>query len=225
MLAESEDPKFHDAGFDATYAWNIMWATVEVAQGKQRLKFMDSVLHHNFSTFPKNAERMYFTTNHDENSWNGTEFEKYGDAYKAFAVFTQTMYESIPLIYSGQEEPNKKRLKFFVRDPIQWGKYQMAPFYSTLLHLRSRNPALAADAAYQRIETGNNNAIFAYLRQKGKHRVLVVLNLSSEPQSFIIDDQLSFGKVTNVFTDKKMKLYRDQVFTMTPWDYRVYEYK
>lgn len=225
MLAESEDPKFHHAGFDATYAWNIMWATVDVAQQKHSLKYMDSVLNHNFSTFPKNAERMYFTTNHDENSWNGTEFEKYGDAYKAFAVFTQTMYQSIPLIYSGQEEPNKKRLKFFVKDPIQWGSYKMAPFYSTLLHLRSNNPALAADAAYKRIATGNNNAIFAYIRQKNNRKVGVILNLSAEPQSFTIDDKLFYGKTANVFSGTKDLMNRTHVFTMKPWDYLIFEYR
>ncbi len=224
MLAESENPQFHYAGFDATYAWNIMWATVDVAQGKASVEHLDSVLNQNFSTFPKNAERMYFTTDHDENSWNGTEFEKYGDAYKAFAVFTQTMYESVPLVYSGQEGPNKKRLKFFVRDPINWDGYAMAPFYSTLLHLRSKDPALAADAAYKKIPTANDDAIFAYIRQKGKHKIFVVLNLSDEPQHFTIKENEVYGNPLNIFSGKKEKLFRNHVYTMKPWGYLVYEY-
>jgi glycosidase len=224
MLAESEKPEFHYAGFDATYAWNIMWSTVAVAQGKQTLLGLDSVLNQNFTTFPKNAERMYFTTNHDENSWNGTEFEKYGDAYKAFAVFTQTMYESVPLIYSGQEVPNKKRLKFFVRDPIVWDKYEMAPFYSKLLHLRENNEALAADAAYKKVVSCNDVAIFSYIRQKGNHKIFVVLNLSSEPQCFTIKESDVYGKPTNVFTGQKEKLFKNHVYSMQPWEYLVYEY-
>lgn len=224
MLAESEKPEFHYAGFDATYAWNIMWATVEVAQGKRNLFFLDSVLNQNFTIFPKNAQRMYFTTDHDENSWNGTEFEKYGDAYKAFAVFTQTMYESVPLIYSGQEVPNKKRLKFFVKDPIVWDKYDMAPFYSTLLHLREKDEALAADAAYKKIPTANDDAIFAYIRQKGNHKIFVVLNLSSEPQHFTIKEKEIYGNPLNVFTGQKEKLFKNHVYEMEPWDYLVYEY-
>lgn len=224
MLAESEKPEFHYAGFDATYAWNIMWATVDVAQGKQNLKYLDSVLNQNFSSFPKNAERMYFTTNHDENSWNGTEFEKYGDAYKAFAVFSQTMYESVPLIYSGQEVPNKKRLKFFVRDPIVWNQYAMAPFYRTLLHLRKKNEALAADASYLKVKTANDDAIFAYIRQKGNHKILIVLNLTSEPQSFTIKNKEVFGKPLNVFSGQKEKLFYNHVYEMKPWDFLVYEY-
>jgi glycosidase len=185
---------------------------------------MDSVLNFNFTTFPKNAERMYFTTNHDENSWNGTEFEKYGDAYKAFAVFTQTIYESVPLIYSGQEVPNKKRLKFFVKDPIAWDKYEMAPFYNTLLHLREKNKALAADAAYKKISTCNDAAIFAYIRQKGNRKILVVLNLSPQPQHFTIKEDDVYGKPLNVFLKQKEKLFKNHVYEMKPWGYLVYEY-
>jgi glycosidase len=201
-----------------------MWATVDVAQGKHNLKYLDSVLNFNFTVFPKNAERMYFTTNHDENSWNGTEFEKYADAYKAFAVFTQTMYESVPLIYSGQEVPNKKRLKFFVHDPIVWDKYQMAPFYSKLLHLREKNEALAANAAYKKIATANDDAIFAYIRQKGNHKILVVLNLSPEPQHFTIKENDVYGNPLNVFANKREKLVKNHVYEMRPWGYFVYEY-
>ena len=224
MLAESERPEFHSVGFDATYAWNIMWATVDVAQGKHNLKYLDSVLNFNFTVFPKNAERMYFTTNHDENSWNGTEFEKYGDAYKAFAVFSQTMYESVPLIYSGQEEPNRKRLKFFVHDPINWGKYEMAPFYNTLLHLRQKDAALSANASYKKVVTCNDNAVFAYIRQKGNNKILVVLNLSSEPQRFTIKERDVYGNPFNVFEKRKEKLFRNHVYDMKPWGYLVYEY-
>ena len=49
--------------------------------------------------------RTWFTTNHVENSWNGTEYDKYGDMAKALAVFSAT-WNGIPLLYSGQELPN-----------------------------------------------------------------------------------------------------------------------
>ena len=225
MLAESEKPGLHYVGFDATYGWSEMWATVEVAQGKKSLSYLDSVLNHSISSFPKNAYRVYFTTNHDENSWNGTEFEKYGNAYKTFAVFSQTFYQSIPLIYSGQEVPNKKRLKFFVKDPIVWDQYVMAPFYDTLLNLRSHNKALEADAAYKKVATANDDAIFAFIRQKGKDKVAVVLNLSDQPQHFTIKEKEMYGKVTNVFSGTKQKLAENYVYEMEPWQYFVYEYR
>ena len=63
--------------------------------------------------------RAWFTTNHDENSWNGTEYEKYGDMAKALAVFSAT-WNGFRLLYSGQELPNMKRIKFFEKDAIAW---------------------------------------------------------------------------------------------------------
>jgi glycosidase len=224
MLAEGENPELHYAGFDATYAWSVMGPMADVYSGKHSVEYFDSVLNHNISDFPKNAYRLYFTTNHDENSWNGTEFEKYGDAYKTFAVFTQTMYQGIPLIYSGQEEPNKKRLKFFVKDPIVWNKYEMAPFYSALLHLRERNPALAADAGYKKLATANDVAIFSFIRQKGKHKVAVILNLSNQPQQFTIKEKDIYGHPNNVFTNVKEEIGKNHVYSMQPWGYLVYEY-
>jgi alpha-amylase len=225
MLAESENPQLHNAGFDETYGWSVMWATVDVASGKKTLPYLDSTINHNISIFPENAYRLYFTTNHDENSWNGTEFEKYGDAYKAFAVFSQTMYQSVPLLYSGQEIPNKRRLKFFTKDPIVWDKYEMAPFYSTLLHLRRKNPALAADASYKKLETGNDMAIFAFVREKAGYKIAVILNLSKEPQRFTIDDTLIFGNPLNIFLGVRERVNATHVFSIEPWGYIVYEYK
>jgi glycosidase len=226
MLAEGEKPELHVAGFDETFAWSVINAMTDVYKQKSNLSHLDSIINRNIQIFPKNAYRLYFTTNHDENSWNGTEFEKYGDAYKAFAVLTQTMYQSVPLIYSGQEVPNKKRLKFFIKDPIEWGtKFEMAPFYKTLLSLRKGNVALAADASYKKLLTANDVAIFAYLREKQGRKVAVILNLSNQPQRFTIKDKSVYGNVINVFSKKKESISSTHVYDMEPWGYVVYEYK
>jgi alpha-amylase len=225
MLAESQNPEFHLAGFDATYAWEVMEGWIHFYAGKLSLAQEDSIINHNIQVFPKNAYRVFFTTNHDWNSWEGTEFDRYGDSYKAMAVFSQTMYQSIPLIYNGQEVPNKKRLKFFVKDPIVWDKFQMAPFYSTLSHLRKKNPALAADASYKKLITANDVAIFAYVREKAGHKVAVILNFSKEPQKFTIKDNSIYGNPLNVFLGMKEKVNATHVFSMEPWGVIVYDYK
>ena len=226
MLAEADKPELHLAGFDATYGWRIMEPMINVVSGKRTLAQLDTVINKSIEAFPKNAYRMFFTTNHDWNSWEGTEFERYGDAYKALAVFTQTMYQSIPLIYNGQEIPNKKRLKFFVKDPIEWrNKLEMAPFYNTLLHLRKSTPALAADASYTKLVTANDIAIFAYVREKQGHKVVVILNLSNQPENFTIKDKNVYGQAVNVFSGKQEKLNGIHVYSMEPWGYLVYDYK
>lgn len=60
---------------------------------------------------------MQFITNHDENSWQGTEYEHLGAAgIEAFSVLYYTV-PGMPLIYSGQESAFNRRLKFFEKDP------------------------------------------------------------------------------------------------------------
>lgn len=224
MLAEGEKPWLHKAGFDATYTWSVMGTMADLYTGKKSVSQFDSVLQHNIKIFPKDAYRMYFTANHDENSWNGTEFEKYGDAYKTFAVFTQTMYQSIPLIYNGQEVPNMKRLKFFVKDPISWDKFEMASFYQKLLALRKSNAALSATASYRRLKSSAYDAIFAYVRQNAGHKVIVVLNLSPNAQKFRLNENVINGNPLNLFTGKKEVIGLSHEFTLEAWGYTVYDY-
>lgn len=226
MLAEGKKLELYDAGFDETYAWDIMVAMTELYAGKKTVVQFDSLINADNLNYPKNGYRMFFTTNHDENSWNGTEFEKYGDAYKTFAVFSQTMYQSVPLIYNGQEDMNKKRLKFFVKDTIPWeGEMDMAPFYKTLLSLRKSNAALAADASYKKLVSTADSSIFAYLREKDGHKVAVILNLSKQPQKFSIKDASIAGEPLNLFLGTKEKVDTAHQFSIEQWGYIVYDYK
>ncbi|MEP6595024.1 MAG: alpha-amylase family glycosyl hydrolase [Ginsengibacter sp.] len=224
MIAEAEGKGIYEAGFDIMYTWTVFHSMNDLYKGTKTLPEFLKIIDHNYTAFGSNGYRLYFTTNHDENSWNGTEFEKLGNAYKAFAVFTQTMYQSVPLIYSGQEVPNKKRLKFFVKDPIQWNKYEMASFYKTLLKLRRNTPALAADASYKKLVTTNDVAIFAYLRQKAGYKVGVILNLSNQPQRFTIKEKEIYGQPLNIFLGVKEKLHREHVYSIEPWGYILYNY-
>lgn len=226
MLAEGSKLELYAAGFDASYAWNIMHAMTELYAGKKSVVQIDSLINADIALFPKNAYRLFFTSNHDENSWNGTEFEKYGNAYKTFAVFSQTMYQSIPLIYNGQEDLNKKRLKFFVKDTIPWdGVKEMEPFYKTMLKLRKANPALAADASFKRVSSTADSAVLAYVREKDGHKVAIILNLSKSPQKFKIADASVAGEPYNVFLFTNEKVDAQHEFSIEPWGFIVYDYK
>jgi glycosidase len=109
-LAENdgiEHPEYYQA-FDACYTWTWMHRTEEFYKKRWHLDSLIDVLHQYDQTGNDQSIKLWFTSNHDENSWNGTEYEKYGDAVKALTVFSFT-WDGIPLIYSGQELPNKKR--------------------------------------------------------------------------------------------------------------------
>lgn len=227
-LAENdaiENPHYYQA-FDACYSWTWMHKTEDFYKRDHDLKALEHILYQYNSAGAGDAIKLWFTTNHDENSWNGSEYEKYGDAAKALAVFSFT-WNGIPLIYSGQELPNHKRLKFFDKDVIEWnGKYEMADFYKTLLSLHKNNPALRAGdasvATYILPNSADRN-ILAYLRKNGDHEVLVLLNLSRDAVKGSINADYVTGKFSDVFNKGDRDFTTDRSFDLQPWQYVVYE--
>lgn len=227
-LAESdpvENPAYFQA-FDACYSWKWMHKTEEFYKTHQEKILLDEVLKQ-YQNIPGDDHLfLWFTSNHDENTWNGTEFEKYGDAADAFAVFSFT-WNGIPLIYSGQEMPNLKRLQFFDKDVIEWnGVYAKHDFYRTLLHLHKNHPALrAGDAAAttHTINTNANDRLLVYLRKNGDAEVLTIINFSRFVIECIIQDEKVNGIFSNVFTGDEAAIQPGHSFMMDPWTYLVFE--
>lgn len=222
-LAETETIIYHQS-FDVSYTWTWMHQTEKYSKGTISFGDLIKTLDEYKANFPPEALRLYFTANHDENSWNGTEYEKYGAGAQAFAVFSCT-WEGLPLIYSGQEMPNHKRIKFFDKDPIEWtGTYALHDFYKALLHLRKTNPALAANASTYRIKTSADGQVLCYLRKQGDREVLVVLNLSSLPVANFefMDDRIA-GDYRNIFNNLIIDLDRMKPLALQAWDYQVLE--
>jgi len=209
--------------FDAAYTWTWMHKTEEFYKKQLELSTLETVLNE-YETLGDASMRAWFTSNHDENSWNGSEYEKYGDMAKALAVFSCT-WNGLPLIYSGQELPNLKRLKFFEKDEIMWtGKYELQDFYKTLLGLHSTNPALrAGDEASTtvRLKTSDEEHVLAYLRKNGDNEVLVVLNFSKSDSGFNIDNVN--GKFKEVFSGLERDFGDSKNFQMKGWEYYVFE--
>lgn len=222
-LGECEEPEYHKV-FDATYTWEWMHASEEFYHKKMGLQSLLTVLYKSVTEFPCNAFRAYFTANHDENSWNGTAYEKYGDAAQLFAVFSCT-WNGIPMIYSGQELPNKKRLKFFEKDVIEWTKdFELHDFYKTLLTLKSNNKSLRAgdiDVLTQIISHPDDHQVFSFLRKHEKDEVLVILNCHEEGLNFQVKNVK--GVFRNVFGGPDINFDNDNNVYLNAWGYLVFE--
>ncbi|HJU45197.1 MAG TPA: alpha-amylase family glycosyl hydrolase, partial [Chitinophagaceae bacterium] len=223
-LAECEEIYYHEV-FDVTYTWKFLHKMEAYCKKETGIAGLDEVLHYYNDMFPPGALRAYFTTNHDENSHSGSEYERLGQAAKAFAVFCCT-WNGIPLIYSGQELPLTRRLKFFDKDPIEWnGKYKLHNFYKTLLTLRKTNPALKAgdaEAAPVRLLNNASHFVFVFFRKKGSNRLLVLLNLSNENKPLVhLGDPTAYGEYRNIFTGSAMRVDENTYFSLAPWEYLV----
>nr|WP_315173954.1 alpha-amylase family glycosyl hydrolase [uncultured Flavobacterium sp.] len=224
MLAEGDSTYLPKSGFDAVYPWHMFKMMEKVAKGEKTALALDSINKENEMLYPANTIQMYFTSNHDENSWNHADFGTFpGAVHAPFAVFSQTMKNSVPLIYSGQEEPVLRALEFFEKDPITFKNFEREKFYKTLLELRKRNEALSANTSFKKVLVGDEKAVYAYVREKGNKKVFVILNFSGIEQSISIKEASLLGKAYNVFEEKEIFLNAKER-KMKPWGYEIYEY-
>jgi glycosidase len=222
MLAEAEGPEFHRNGFDMTYGWEYMGLCNKIAKGEKTVKDLYQYFTDHATKYKPTDNVMYFTSNHDENSWNGTEYERLGEGAKAYAVISATI-PGMPLVYTGQESMLNRRLAFFEKDSIKWGDYPMTKFYSALLHLKQTNKALwVEDSTAALIPlTDDNKNVFAFVRSRGDKQVVTIVNLSDKAADVRYTNDALLGKYKDIFNTKELDLNKQLTLTIRPWGYNV----
>lgn len=229
LLAESDGIKWHELGFDMTFAWGLYGfdhgVLLDIAAGEASAPELATYASNQVETYGADAYRMYFTSNHDINSWEGTTTSLFGDHASQFAVFTATIH-GMPLIYSGQEAGLNKQLAFFYKDEINWRDHPNKELYTTLLHLKRNNKALwngFSENEYKRIFTSNFSDTFAYLRKKDGDRVLTILNLSSEEIVLSLNGTNHFGTYQDVFSEEIITFGEETEISIPGFGYKVYQ--
>ena len=166
FLAEGEETWLHDAGFDATYAWKLHHLVNDIAQSKADGDSLARYVAWNAENYPADAKRLSFTSNHDENSWSGTEFERMGDAWKEIGW--------------------DHRFEFFEKDPVPataWKANEYTGFYEYLTGLRHDHPALDPGSSFKLLKVSPTS--ISYRRQAGSDKVTVKVDLA-EPWSYSV---------------------------------------
>lgn len=224
MLAEADAAWLHTAGFDATYGWPEFHLMNDIAAGKKKPTDLVAFLQQLDSTFPANAIRLRFTSNHDENSWNKADYGTLpGPIHAPFSVLTQTLPRSLPLVYSGQEEPILRAIPFFEKDTMVFKQLGRATFYQSLHQLRKNNTSLQPNAACVFLVTSQPEQVLAFTREQGKNKVLILANLSAQPVNFVIKEANLPGKARNIFSNNTESLSANANFALDSWGYKVYE--
>jgi alpha-amylase len=220
MLAEAEKPELQVKAFDMGYGWEAHHVLNGIAKGEKSVSDWDKYVVKNDSLLAKDDINMNFTSNHDENSWNGTEYERMGDAVEVFAVMTYTI-PGMPLIYNGQEYDLKKRLKFFEKDTIPHLEGKMGAIYEKLGKLKVENEALNGGknkASYKRLTTSDDKSILAFEREKNGKKVTFIANLSKVPKQFTASVE---GQFTDYMSGQKITLAKGQKHDFKPWQYLI----
>lgn len=222
MLAEDEDHKdFLISAFNCDYSWSLHHKLNEIAQGKESVQAIRDYFSAADTTYPAGSYMMEFTSNHDENSWNGTVYERMGDGAKPMAALTFVI-PGMPLIYSGQEASLNKRLKFFEKDEIDWSNLEMQKFYAKLVNLKLGNKALwngTAGGDIHFYQMANDNNLLAFGREKDGDKVVGIFNLSAEKLSNAVTCTMMDGNYTNAFTGEDFTYKQNQEINLNPWGY------
>lgn len=221
MLAEAEESTLLEHAFDLEYGWKLLHMMEDVAKGKKPVSDLKSyapVLAE--EAINKGRYKMLFTTNHDENAWNGTVFERFGEGAKAFAALTFTL-PGVPMIYGGQEAGLSKALSFFDKDTIQWRESDFRPFYSTLLHLNKENQALWNGLSGSKIEFFKNTSdqVFAFQRRRKNDTVVAIFNLSEQPAQFVFAEDIGFTTLKDVLANQNQKVIQGSSLRLGPWEF------
>jgi glycosidase len=230
MLAEDDDTQYQNIGFDMSYGWGYhgfgSGILNNIVAGTNNANNISGYVNNENLYFNQSHYRMYFTSNHDENSWHGTVFEQFGEAAEQFLVLTST-FRSMPLIYSGEEAGLNHRLLFFDKDEIIWQPHPFADLYTALFNLKKLNKSLwngDEGGQLQRISTTDNPSIFAFIREKQNFRVFEVFNLTDQEKSFTLLGNSYTGSYRNAFTNDSVYFLENTEMTLPPWGYGVYEF-
>ena len=217
MLAESDG--YHTGGFelielfDMSYNWSGHHVLNRIYKKENNSEDLKININRNLNDYSSKHVLMNFTSNHDENTWAGTVFGRYGDGAKTFAALTYFL-PGIPLIYNGQEYGLNKRLEFFEKDFITKKQTDFYEFYSNLNSLKKENNLLDIDSEikFEIIETNNKNLI-CYKRTKNNDSMYFVANLSEESQE--INTEFS-ETLKSLNSDKMISLKKN---SLDPWEY------
>lgn len=223
MLAEAEKPELLNKAFDMDYGWEFHHIMNGIAKGEKNAKDVIAYLNREDEKFPQNSLKLYFITNHDENSWNGTVSERLGDAADLCSVMTFTL-GGMPLTYSGQESANNKRLKFFEKDVIDWKDYSKHVFLSKLIKIKHENQAVwngNFGGEYTILANNKDDKFLSFKKSKNGNELYILLNLSKDAYKVNVqtEDLSNYKQLINngITLTEEMN-----TFIVAPWSYCIF---
>ena len=208
-----------EKAFDATYSLRLHYLLDSIGRGQKTTATLPAYFAAERRMYPAGVQFMNFTSSHDVNTWDGTEYQRYGPNAQPMAVLT-ALLPGVPMVYSGQEAAQKKRLRFFDKDTIDWGSYPLNDFYTKLLQLHKTQSALRnydACASF-RLLPAPLGAV-AFLRQRGTAWVFTAVNLTDAEQAVLLPAPVH--PYTDVFSPKTVEFVGHNHIYLKPHSWRV----
>ena len=227
MLAEAEEDNLFDRAFNMSYQWNVHHIMVDIAKGARRVWDLRNAIHSERARYPREAIRMSFTSNHDENSWSGSEQLRFGAALEIMTALTFLMPSTMPLLYTGQEVGYDHSFEFFERDAIPARVYhenRTTELYRRLIALKHRERALdAGERGGEMIEIENNakDCMITMVREVEGSRVVAILNLSPYTIHADFNTGIYAGTYRDAISGERVELSQHVERDLVPWQYQI----
>ena len=227
MLAEAEEDNLFEGAFNMSYQWNIHHIMCDIAKGARRVWDLRNAMHAERQRYPREAMRLSFTSNHDENSWSGSEQSRFGRALEVMTAMTFLMPSTMPLIYTGQEVGYDHSFAFFDRDPIPEEVYKegyATELYRRLADLKHSQRALdSGQRGGDVIEIENNakDCMMTFVREVADSRVVAIVNLS--PYTIHADFRTGIyaGTYRDAISGERVVLDEHVERDIAPWHYQI----
>ena len=225
MLAEAEELNLFDRAFNMGYAWEIHHMMCDIAKGGRRVWDLRNTLYADRERYPASAMRMMFTSNHDENSWSGSEWSRFGDSLEVMTALTFLWEAAMPLIYTGQEIGYDHSFEFFDKDHIP--SYQAnahTELYRKFINLKHSQKALQAGergGRFIEIENNAKDCLMTFVREKDDSRVYAIMNLSPYTVHVNLNNGIYAGNYKNAITGEDVLLPVHLEYDIKPWGYTI----
>lgn len=224
LLAEAEERDLHEAAFDATRArsWNetmhrIAEGTADV--GALRRYFARS------ACWPRDAIRMTYVTDHDENPWADSAFPAFGPM-RPGAIVLSVVGEGMPLLHNGQEAGDHRGTADTDPAPLAWREDPAAGFYKQLFALKKAHPALwngAWGAPAVEVPNDMDRAVLSFVRShQDGDEVFAVFNFTGSHRTVTFGRGPHDGAWVDAFDGSPLRGREGQRLDLAAWGWRVF---
>ncbi len=223
MLSEDEvkGEQHFKICFNTNYGWETSIVLKKIVKGELPASALYEWTEKVKEKFGTRGWQLNYTQNHDENTWNGTEKELFGEGADCYTALTFVI-EGMGMIYNGQEATLDKRLWFFNKDEIDWTGFPRTVLFKKLIDLKHRNKALwngQHGGELRKLSTDADDKVYAFIREKEGDRFVGIFNLSDQKVACILRGAEAAGNYQDAFTNKEMTVKPHMPLNLKPFDY------
>lgn len=217
LLAEGKRTDHFTAGFQMNYGWDFNTAVKNVFRIGTSSTALFTTNTFEYNALPANAEKLRFTTNHDQSAWDGSPVTLLGGKRGAMAAFVITAYMGgIPLLYGGQEVGRAELTPFFTKSPINWtANADYLTEYKQVMTFRQSS----ATARQGTLQSFTDNNVVVFKKKLLADEVLVIVNPRNGVTNYTVASALANTSWKNALTQADYTL--GTTLTLQPYDYLI----